>query len=365
VIDIEEVLDVIFEEVNLLTAVIASGGAESAVVEPDQIRQVQVDWPCPSRDHLRTVIESAFWATTLVEEGRRTRFRIGVNGEVDPSNDVVQRGFTKAIPLTAESIRRLAPSLNPNVGLMDVRSDADGTFIRGVINHRRYSGKFPFSIHGTSPGDLQFSWALHRIVQLVNGRIDRLSTVAMPNQSLLRHYVNGVGPLADSSIDFPRDLSRAVERVQEMGHGGSIWIPSSAAELNGVRIKYEFTTSNDGGPGEYSPFTSISWGDAIGQYSGVDGAVIVASDATVRGFGAFIDLCPIDSVTVIGLSQSSSQVSGSDIGGGRHQSAAAFCLQHPGSLAIVVSQDGATSTIWSDKASQISMVRWSPLGADF
>jgi hypothetical protein len=101
-----------------------------------------------------------------------------------------------------------------------------------------------------------------------------------------------------------------------------------------------------------------------GQLTAVDGAVIVNDDLKVLAFGAKIK--PLDtskSPETLFVSESSAEsvpleVSLSEFGGTRHQSAAQFVFDQRQSVAFVASQDGLmTMLTWHEGVGSVAAVR--------
>ncbi len=96
----------------------------------------------------------------------------------------------------------------------------------------------------------------------------------------------------------------------------------------------------------------------IGRLTATDGALVMSIDRHVRCFGAKIQpIGPLLGSTevrvvrpVVGGKESKKIIA--DLGGTRHQSAAQFVHDQPGSIAIVASQDGNMSFITKDPSSE-------------
>jgi len=101
-----------------------------------------------------------------------------------------------------------------------------------------------------------------------------------------------------------------------------------------------------------------------GQLTAVDGAVIVNDDVKVLAFGAKIK--PVDtrkSPETLFVSEASAgsvpmEVSLSEFGGTRHQSAAQFVFDQRQSVAFVASQDGMMTLLtWHESVGRVAAVR--------
>jgi DNA integrity scanning protein DisA with diadenylate cyclase activity len=83
----------------------------------------------------------------------------------------------------------------------------------------------------------------------------------------------------------------------------------------------------------------------LSQLSNVDGAVVISRDFQIIGFGAIIELeSEHEYIDMVSQCYDSGYIKcqnkSLNLFGTRHRSAAAFCKKCPGSIAVVVSQDG-------------------------
>jgi hypothetical protein len=104
------------------------------------------------------------------------------------------------------------------------------------------------------------------------------------------------------------------------------------------------------------------WIASVGNLAATDGAVLVDARVKVLGFGAFIDIPErATNVTCYSHEGRSEQKESTNIGGGRHRSAVAFCERFAPAAAIVVSEDGRISFIWSTAPTDIGFAPLSVL----
>jgi len=101
-----------------------------------------------------------------------------------------------------------------------------------------------------------------------------------------------------------------------------------------------------------------------GQLTAVDGAVIVKDDLKVLAFGAKIkplDTCKSPETLLVSESSAGSvplEVSLSEFGGTRHQSAAQFVFDQRQAVAFVASQDGLMTLLtWHESVGRVAAVR--------
>jgi hypothetical protein len=129
-------------------------------------------------------------------------------------------------------------------------------------------------------------------------------------------------------------LARAIFKVRMGGHGGTFLIVPSGSKkfLKDLVIRYRsrlgpwFDQRTRGGDGQLDSELVEEYSDVLAGLTGVDGAVVLKKDLSLIGFGATIT----SSFNAVDRSH----------GGHRHKSARAFCQENPGTVALVISQDG-------------------------
>lgn len=129
-------------------------------------------------------------------------------------------------------------------------------------------------------------------------------------------------------------LARAIFKVSMGGHGGTFLIvPSdSKKSLRDLVIRYRsslgpwFDRRFRRGDGQLDSELVEQYSSVLAGLTGVDGAVVLKEDLSLIGFGATI--------------KSSFTAAERFHGGHRHKSAQSFCQKNPGTLAVVISQDG-------------------------
>jgi hypothetical protein len=181
--------------------------------------------------------------------------------------------------------------------------------------------------------------------------------------SYRRHATEGFhGNKGDpSGSDEPLYLNRATLAIANDAHGGAIWIiregfiPDSS-----VHIGYQIQPDDRPLPEEYPHFSFLQ---SIGHLAAVDGAVVVDRNLRVLGFGAFIEISQVPKlVNTITDENKEEQVVSTKLGGGRHRSAVEFCARFPPAAAIVVSEDGRVSILWSMNAEALFCAPLSTVG---
>jgi len=140
-------------------------------------------------------------------------------------------------------------------------------------------------------------------------------------------------------------IGSAARIIAEQGHGGSLWAVAPGATLSdGLTVGYPVDVQTELLDAIPKYENRQPWGFSIGNLAGVDGAILVAGDGQVLGFGTFID-SPKEPISVVeyGPDGAGHPVPSDQLGGGRHRSAIAFCASHAPSSALVVSDDGGIS----------------------
>ena len=354
--------------------------------------------PIPGNALLREMIEVAFVASLKREEGReigfalafvpreeteRTRWLHGPHVEVAP--------FECPQPLTAESIAKLAPACDPDLGVLMVDSQDgsdDDYCVWGMMFHGaplRYltsisvhlgelSAQRPeiLTITTAAPGSLAISRGMCRIGRFVLGEFMRAEPSPFVHRALgqfVRAYLEDCRVGLDSGDDeqarlrgdhaFFAALEHLLEQVRKRGHGGAvILIPQSAhaSARADARIRHElkhdlqmekcFDLMH-----KYARYIAgLAAAKAalrerlefLAQLACRDGALLLRGALRPIGFGATLSAATWAGDVLPGPAPYAVDEKPLDLGklGDRHNSAANFVAAHPGCIAFVISQDG-------------------------
>jgi hypothetical protein len=313
----------------------------------------------PSKEHIRSLIEEAFWASLEREEGRHHRFCIAVCPEDSVDEPFL---FKPKVPFDSEHLAKLSPALQAERIVIGVWPEMDNLKIWGF---------WPAQMSDSS---LSFRSGAPRrpLVKVVYAGQVLFEFHAFPHSAFVRVLFTGkqaediepsVDPLSNALYSVlgsrPEELDRFLAfrdiaiHMRSHGHGGTLLIVRSDDQ--------SWQESVDCRAHEILRYDRPNKGsltESIAQLTAIDGATIVTYDLTVLGFGVKIhprtdqrnpkaEPLEMDKVRVSKpFKQHRSEFKKvSELNWGtRHGSAARFVLdQQNGAMAIVASQDGGLS----------------------
>lgn len=318
--------------------------------------------PIPSPEHMRELLDAAFFSSLTQEEGQPVSFSLIYT---DPALAIESAWpcirLASALPLTTEHIRKLSPAAPPE--LVDVAVFPHGSSLKiwGLLYVRR-----------TSPGQRSYPPGLC-ITALQTGALSAKFT----GKELLS-YSRGEAVFfdPDESIDafglrqllatvfaddrpFPEKYKTAAALLSmcsvplDLGSGATLLVVPENHELQGLdapRYQADEITCKV----LSSALTSADQpqvAPAAARLLFIDGAVIFREGVGLLGAGAMIRTSNTAdfSIRIVSPHRHSAvpietTLSGFN-GGARHRSALVFCHTNPGALAIVVSQDGVMSLL--------------------
>jgi hypothetical protein len=356
-----------------------------------------------SPEQLSTMIETAFWAGLVPNEGRTTRVALAIGGEDLPG----ATAFVTSCPYEESVIAKLAPAVP--VGHCLGVSVANGTLrIWGFAPAITARILNTVRIELAEPGTVRVDVGPFRPYAVLDGRSN---DIIAASGSDLAHYLYRRLRKA-----FPEDdiietqatwreclaLAQLVRLILGDGHGGTVLlVPDSKGEwekslkpfpfrfnvpnaiLRDV-IRKELEDADDQGKalvelsqaslsedvknrimGGLYPINSDHRVaiEMIATFAKVDGAVVMTRDMQILGFGAKIAFqseqeVPVCKFKPVPNAQEVLRLRLEDTGGMRHQSAARFVEAQRDAAAIVVSQDRHVSLMnWDDKISAVCVVR--------
>jgi hypothetical protein len=339
---------------------------------------LQRNAPVPTESQVRALLDAAFFASMLEEEGRRVTFTLAFVSprSIPESWDLEAVVFAKPIELHPRSVAKLAPSALPDVTYIGVApNDLGDLEIWGLV-HR---------------GDRTFGIDLDFPPSFLQVRVHRAGTIsARYISNLLFLYTKG----AIHFLNVPKDLlgqlrdrfglepvvaqviCRLSLRVLEHGHGGALLVVAHGSAP--ARLSYHPSYRPHDGPSqllklaveEYEADNGASpppglgsqhqrygterrYSDAltfIARLTAVDGATVLDDRLYLLGFGAIVQTSDAPESIVVQVEDvytgETSTTAVGDYPGTRHRSAIQFCASQPdGSLALamVASQDGQLS----------------------
>lgn len=346
----------------------------------------------PSRNHLKVMVECAFWASLCPDEGRYPKFSM-VFARKDECPSGLEFGTPRAF--LAKQVAALAPSLsrdNSRIGITRSPRRTD-LCIWGVTQD------YPFGcveVHVIRPG---------RVMILANGErlalIDRENSYSLVTQrgdgmlqgSVLFKLAEMLGRSVGSPLSPLRwkvlgtMLLQITEKMHAHGHGGAVVVVPEGDVSWGKSISFAHPLRRFGGlrrhlerliqeaensrdapqdiqdyyTGQHSRMDRglVRVVESVGALTAVDGATVLNDSLDVLGFGAKIMVKPqrgwrkpvVRSVRDMlrgeewGLNKHVREFA--DLGGTRHQSAAFLVAKHACVAAIVASQDGGLTIFTS------------------
>ncbi len=319
--------------------------------------------PLPDLETLSVMLDIAYVASMEPEERRFATFSIAFVSPDSQSPFYKRAQFTEGLELSTANVVRLASATDPTVtslalwrdgqrqpkiwGLVTAESRTIGS--SPAQGHPTFLPHAPFlSIRARAPGVLSVYHWHHLHLLFVRGR-----TYFSPPSGRLQEILRD---RADLNPLHATAMSQVAARVSIQGHGGTILItpPENEVRAGLLDVSYPFappcsllrdavsepTTTPDDRPAERHAL------DFVAQLSQLDGAVHLAADLNIRGFGAKINVSsePFSLLAEDVDGTNRRELPLSSIPGTRHRSAASFCAQQAGqALAIVVSQDGDVS----------------------
>jgi hypothetical protein len=341
------------------------------------------------RKSIAAIVNCVFWSSLMNEEGRQTKVSVGLTSP-EFSKPIIL--FEAPRPLTPESLRKLFPVLRSRASFLGVRTTTDLALeIWGV---GRDASPDSVRVEAMKPGQITVKAGLKNIAIFYPGLPPR--------------YLGGRGVsfLVDLFVflleqsDEKKELGRRacllidlVERMRAHEHGGTIlivpqtvcgWessisqpVPYSAKTPHGqidqissqkIRVWNTQVGSTDADLARKADYVQLEQEldfelDTLAGMTAVDGATILDTKFQLLGFGAKIDVSGGDptpgeiSVTDPSEEIKKFEMPFENIGGTRHQSAARFVARNLFTFAVVASQDGKLTVMFSTLEGTIHAIR--------
>lgn len=346
--------------------------------------------PIPSVSVLKELVESAFVASLRREEGKELRFALAVvpiDGEDqktwlhESSQELAP--FSTHLPLNAESISKLAPACDPDIGALLVAPDTGGEnicYIWGIMYYGpplRSLTEIPVQIEGlsaqrpdvptitvTSPGSMLISRGHSQIGRFVLGRFYPAQPTPFVHRALgqyLEDYIKSHthSKWRDYYSLYLRALEHLLAEIGSRGHGGTVVLvgDSNYPEcLGGTQPRYKLQHTLQM-PEVFEKLLEsrrdilIKIGarailrerlNFLAQLACADGALLLRDAMVPVSFGVTLQAEPWTGAIVPGPSPFPGQEQLLNLQqlGTRHNSAAHFVTAYQGSIAFVISHDG-------------------------
>ena len=317
-------------------------GAKSGLAFDQKLEMAGAKIPIPEPAALLVLLETAFDASLTFDEGRPCTMLLRYRTQGAPGR---YSAFEVPQPVTVESLRRLSPAVGTARASSLLFCLADGVpMIIGLDLSPKADIQKSFAVRVTGPGRMDIEWANAR---LVTCRPDGVS-YASDSDAFTGAFAAELTEALTVSSAMPK-LGASVERIRDSGHGGSIWVLPPGDEISHKDLSVGYRMSTD----VPNPDPALDGPDLVAHLhlladvAALDGAVLIDRDLNLIGFGAFMDVISGAAVDVFVPGGGFRAASDSEIGGGRHRSAAAFCQEHRKGMAVVISQDGGISVLAS------------------
>ncbi len=341
----------------------------------------------PTRDQLAKILDVAYWASFATEEGNSVTASLILN-PVNNTSDTFR--FDIPLELTAKTLVKLGPALENPKSDIGIWPDETGDLkIWGFTSAPYELIKPDFWVQVLGPG---------RILILFSGR--SIAAVTGNAAVFLDHKIIMQSMMAKIAAEAKADeiaiinllrynaILKIAQQMRAHGRGGTIlivpenqnWSPSIKAPIRytgGANFLDVDSRQMPFQKEEYEGLDQITrmieemnlphqkdWVDSwqkiqqqcnrIARLTAVDGALVMNFDRYVYCFGAKIRPINVDATStamqLLNPFESESGIEGkfTALGGTRHQSAAQFAYDQPGSIAIAASMDGNVTIFTRD-----------------
>lgn len=332
--------------------------------------------PAPKVQAIEAIIDAAFWASLLREEGRSPKISLAY---LPPKQAGQPMEFERWMQLTPGILTKLAPAVErPGIHL-GVWCEDDVLYVWGatraipslsfvlevvepgllVIKHRRISGHGKFANVAVLKGEQ---------VKVVDGNTTTLSD----SSDLLTSMLGFTTATASSRDRGANVLIQLAVSMRDHGRGGSLLIVPAGTQTWQESIIHPIPYAVDPAFCALSDLVQqgeheCQWQgdlqravDGIAGLTAVDGATIISDEYQLLAFGAKIGR-PEGNAPVTQIVTTEPIVGGGAVvvhpaqaGGTRHLSAAQFVHDQRDALALVASQDGRfTVFAWSQSQEMV------------
>ncbi len=264
--------------------------ARNHAYPPDLADYVVEHWPAAktltlSREHLADALSVAFHASMTSEEARPTRFRLlltpvsALPEDGAPNQGVLRLRFDRSRRLTADELRRLAPSAQFETSLIGAHVESERLRIWGIahsgaawlaptVGGRSLVPNWTYDpiVHVTGPGQLavrcagKLIGALER-GELVDAMMDVFDSQWLPamfererEQVRLEHALRQAEAKSPTLVEHSligrvgqHMLRRSIQLVRAARHGGLLLVADTetatapaASSVESLRLKYRF-----------------------------------------------------------------------------------------------------------------------------
>ncbi len=341
----------------------------------------------PSRELIAQIINAAVWTSFATDEGNPITVSIILNPAEDSFDTFM---FDKPISFDVRNLVKLGAALeNPRAYIGVWPDEKENLAVWGFKTRSANTLIANLCVEAMGPGRVLISFGGKSLAALIGNE-----AVFIDHS----HLMSKIIPKLSSPTDQQKDkmlrvmrymsLLNTARKMREHGRGGTLLVvPDTVEWRSSINTPVPFTGGANFLERDYdvaqepSLVTTVTdffgalvknktitereklkrMGDQVEQQcrriarlTAVDGALVMSFDRFVYCFGAKIILAhnqtPPANIRVYKPVDGDSGITSSvmDLGGTRHQSAAQFANGQPGSVAIVVSQDGDVTFFTSD-----------------
>jgi hypothetical protein len=357
-----------------ITALIAAGEFRRTMVRDGHLAANAADALLENREQLAALVNTLFWTSLGVEEGRPVRGAVCICSPDQAHRPMV---FEQSEPITLKSLTGLLTA-SPNAPL-GVHLDGISPRVWGFVDSRPFQA---ITLRIGGPGTIVAICDQNTVALLHEGSVHVTDSIGALSLGQLLVKALGIEAAFPEKLKRASAFEKAITAMHARQHGGAIVIgPTSNGEWQrAIDFRFRFTSSSSGmlsqslgeletvgadGDNTVAELTherllaSRAQRDAhialfykklqqIGKLTGVDGALVLRDDLTVLGFGAKLNCAPaefsvsrVDAITRLAKHDRPL----AEVGGTRHQSAARFVNQHRDCNVVVSSQDGRLTLV--------------------
>jgi len=204
----------------------SNGVARSHGEDRGPRERLEIDAPLPrSVDHLAALLDVAFFATMLAEEGRPTRFAAAYRSP-DRLDGVAARRLARPLPFTPETIRRLAPATDPELTCLGIWLTDGDLCVWGLLDSPRLRC---LQIFGTHTGQLRVTYFRQIQMTYAHG-IGRVRSEQDPSFLTSIQLIAAAMGLVRPQWYRPRALLGLADALIRDGDGGAILVSKRPRE---------------------------------------------------------------------------------------------------------------------------------------
>ena len=346
--------------------------------------------PVPSHERLAEILDVAFWASLITDEGRPTRARIALvpDGELD-----TVLPFRRPIPFTEEEVAKVAPAVW-STGWLAVDAHQKPPAIWGLSRQSIYEHQNVLTIDISDPGIVRVGFGPFQPFVVFAGRttasplgggelsltarlraiLDQLPSTDGASRDTLWRKCLALGSLArmvledrqggtllmvPSTNDVWRESLNPFRHELKHPDGGVRDLLLSAQHQRPAHAPTLALLDHAAGSDEvrgalFTALVRLNWHPEgllrpIARLAAVDGAVVLTSDLSILGFGAMVSVASVPKMFLVKPWPGRiNRTHIEEAGGARHQSAVRFVGRNRDSIALVISHDGHLSLAhWS------------------